>query len=83
MTVTIDTGHRDPELVETDRADRPQARAAALSDKATRCSATAQAAHDKAKTLGEQIPFGQPILIGHHSEGRMRRHAARIRPTSR
>ena len=31
MTVTIDTGHRDPETVETDRADRQQTRADALS----------------------------------------------------
>jgi hypothetical protein len=33
------------------------------------------AAHQKARELGDQIPFGQPILVGHHSENRMRRHA--------
>jgi len=28
--------------------------------------------------LASQIPFGQPILIGHHSEGKHRRHIAKV-----
>lgn len=32
-----------------------------------------------AKALADQIPFGQPILVGHHSERRARRDAERIR----
>ena len=31
-----------------------------------------------AKQLGECTPFGQPILVGHHSEGRHRRDIAKI-----
>ncbi|MGK5033148.1 DUF3560 domain-containing protein [Janthinobacterium sp. MDT1-19] len=35
-------------------------------------------ASNAASALAGQIPFGQPILVGHHSEGRARRDAARI-----
>jgi len=31
-----------------------------------------------AKAIGDMIPFGQPILVGHHSEGRHRRDIKRI-----
>ena len=31
-----------------------------------------------AKEISDGIPFGQPILVGHHSEGRHRRDLARI-----
>ncbi len=31
-----------------------------------------------AKSIGDMIPMGQPILIGHHSEGRHRRDLKRI-----
>lgn len=34
--------------------------------------------YSKAKDMAGMIPFGQPILIGHHSEGRDRRYRARI-----
>ena len=78
MIVAIDGGHRDPAAVEADRADRQHDRAAALTEKADRHTTTALAAHKKARELGDQIPFGQPILVGHHSENRMRRHANRI-----
>ena len=33
---------------------------------------------NRASTMASVIPFGQPILIGHHSEGRDRRYRARI-----
>ena len=32
----------------------------------------------RASTMASVIPFGQPILVGHHSEGRDRRYRARI-----
>ena len=35
-------------------------------------------AYNKAASMASMIPFGQPILIGHHSEGRDRRYRARI-----
>src|SRR3546814_16447475 len=31
--------------------------------------------------MGEAIPFGQPVLIGHHSEGRDRNYRQRIHNT--
>lgn len=33
---------------------------------------------DQAKKMADVIPFGQPILVGHHSEGRDRRYRAKI-----
>ncbi|MGD9724772.1 MAG: DUF3560 domain-containing protein, partial [Pirellulales bacterium] len=33
---------------------------------------------DRAHMLAQQIPLGQPILIGHHSERGHRRHIAKI-----
>ena len=78
VTVTIHTGHRSTAEVEADRAERQQDRADALAAKASRQADAARAAHEHARQLTEHIPFGQPILVGHHSEGRMRRHAKRI-----
>ena len=78
VIVAINAGHRAPEDVEADRAARQHDRAAALAEKADRHTTAALAAHAKARELSEQIPFGQPILVGHHSENRMRRHANRI-----
>ena len=78
VTVTIKTGHRCTAEIEADRAERQQDRADALAAKAEKQAAAAHAAHAHARELADQIPFGQPILIGHHSENRMRRHATRI-----
>jgi len=36
---------------------------------------------NKAKEMASVIPFGQPILVGHHSEGRDRRYRGRINAT--
>ena len=33
---------------------------------------------ERASNMASVIPFGQPILVGHHSEGRDRRYRARI-----
>lgn len=35
-------------------------------------------AHGRVKQLANAIPFGQPILVGHHSEKRARKHAQQI-----
>ena len=45
-----------------DGASCGRARAAALTGNTNRQAAAAQAAHDKARQLGDQILFGQPIL---------------------
>ena len=78
VTVTIQTGHRSTAEIEADRAERQQDRADGLAAKAERQTAAAHNAHQRARELADQVPFGQPILIGHYSEGRMRRHAQRI-----
>ena len=59
--------------------DRRQARADRLHEWAEKRGAKAEAAETTARDLADRIPFGQPILIGHHSEGRARRDADRIR----
>ncbi len=37
-----------------------------------------EAAYASSKAIANMIPFGQPILVGHHSEARHRRDAKRI-----
>ncbi|MCC5468020.1 DUF3560 domain-containing protein [Pelosinus baikalensis] len=46
-----------------------------LADKAQQES---NVAHSTARKIGSFIPFGQPILVGHHSEKRHRRDIAKI-----
>lgn len=63
----------DTSLVDraTQRADRFDT----LSDKRARDAQSARAAVD---AIAENIPFGQPILVGHHSERHARKHAEKI-----
>lgn len=61
-----------------DYEERRQARIARLEDRAARLTAEGNARINGAKRIADGIPFGQPILIGHHSEKRARRDAARI-----
>ena len=46
-----------------------------LADKNSKASVSAQ---ESSSRLAEMIPFGQPILLGHHSEGMHRRHIEKI-----
>lgn len=46
-------------------------------DQAAKCDADAEAAFDSARQATAGIPMGQPILVGHHSEGRHRRDLGR------
>lgn len=46
--------------------------------KAERASAQGDAVYEEFKSLQDMIPMGQPILVGHHSEGRHRRHLEKI-----
>ena len=59
--------------------ERRQARADRLHEWAEKREAKAEAAETAARGLADRIPFGQPILVGHHSEGRARRDSERIR----
>jgi len=61
--------------------DRRYARADKLDGWAEKREAKATAGFEKAHALGDMIPFGQPILVGHHSEGRHRRDIDRINTT--
>lgn len=54
------------------RRERLEARAARLRAEGTRRV-------ERAKEIASFIPFGQPILVGHHSEGRHRADLKRIR----
>jgi hypothetical protein len=58
--------------------DRRLRRAARLRDWAERRQNKAAAAFATAKQTADGIPFGQPILVGHHSERHARRDQDRI-----
>lgn len=58
--------------------DRREARAARLREWADKRSAKSDAAFETAHTIADGIPMGQPILMGHHSQRRHERDAARI-----
>jgi hypothetical protein len=49
-----------------------------LEDAADRLENQSNQLYSQAKDMASIIPFGQPILIGHHSEGRDRRYRGRI-----
>lgn len=49
-----------------------------LTERAARAAREGQAAHDAVDRIARAIPFGQPILVGHHSEGRHRADIKRI-----
>ena len=61
--------------------ERREARAERLRGWAEKREQKSAALHDQADRLASVIPFGQPILVGHHSEGRDRRYRARIGAT--
>lgn len=64
--------------VETERIARAENRAERLDERAEQHSTEAERRTAAAGDLASAIPFGQPILVGHHSEGRHRRDLARI-----
>jgi hypothetical protein len=62
----------------TDYEIKRQARIDRMRELAERNSHQAQMSFDTAHKMADIIPFGQPILVGHHSEGRDRNYRARI-----
>ena len=58
--------------------ERMERRAELRREWAEKRVAKADAAFKAAKAVGDMIPFGQPILVGHHSEKRARADAKRI-----
>ena len=58
--------------------ERKEARIERRQDWAVGRRAKSEAAYNGARQLADAIPFGQPILVGHHSEKRARRDQDRI-----
>ena len=58
--------------------ERRERRAERREEWAAKRRAKQTAAFDGAQNLADQIPLGQPILVGHHSEKRARRDQDRI-----
>lgn len=50
-------------------------------DRASSAASEARTLHDKAHNMAQCIPFGQPILVGHHSESRDRNFRNKIHNT--
>lgn len=63
--------------------ERLQAKRERLEARAARLRAIASSLHTRARSMAAAIPFGQPILIGHHSESRDRNFRGRITRTFR
>ncbi|MFD4320568.1 DUF3560 domain-containing protein [Streptomyces sp. NPDC058548] len=63
---------------EAEREERAEDRAERFGDRAGRAVASADARRARADDISRRFEFGQPILIGHHSEGPARRDAERI-----
>lgn len=66
-------GDEDTSLVE-----RAEAKAERLEDLSDRRAADGDRAEAGVKAIADNIPFGQPILVGHHSEKRARKDAEKI-----
>ncbi|KWZ39562.1 hypothetical protein WS72_19335 [Burkholderia savannae] len=63
---------------DTSLVDRAEERADRFTGYSGSRARDAQAARNAVAAISEHIPFGQPILVGHHSEARARRDAERI-----
>ena len=61
--------------------EKQEARRKRYKKKAEQLKEEAERLHDQAHKMAEVIPFGQPILVGHHSEKRDRRYRERIHNT--
>ena len=73
-------GNPDPEKINAYEA-KQQARRERYRALAEKMQARARAKLDQAHKMADAIPFGQPILVGHHSENRDRRYRGRIHKT--
>jgi len=69
-----EVGDEDTSLVE-----RAEERAERFEGYHENRKADAEAAHEAVKAIADNIPLGQPILVGHHSEKHARRDAEKIK----
>lgn len=58
--------------------ERREARAERLRGWAAKREVKAEAGFERSSQMADAIPFGQPILLGHHSQGRDTRYRERI-----
>ncbi len=86
------TPHREDFLIELagqiedeDKSlvERAEERADRFSDYSDSRAQDADRAHAAVHAIADNIPFGQPILVGHHSERRARRDAEKIHTNMR
>ncbi|WP_073781107.1 DUF3560 domain-containing protein [Streptomyces sp. MJM1172] len=68
---------------EADREQRAESRAERFENRASRATASSDASYQRSKQISERFYMGQPILVGHHSEGRARRDHARMNDAMR
>ncbi|MFJ8628585.1 DUF3560 domain-containing protein [Kitasatospora sp. NPDC093550] len=79
VTLTVDNADRRSFTeAEQDREDRAEARADRFGGYADNAARNSQAARKSAHAISERFEFGQPILVGHHSEPRARRDRDRM-----
>jgi hypothetical protein len=65
------------------RQERAEERAERAEGRAEKAEGEAEARHRAADAIADLIPMGQPILVGHHSEGRHRRDLEKIHSNTR
>lgn len=63
---------------DTSLVDRAESRAERFADYSDKRADDANRAHESVKAISDNIPLGQPILVGHHSEKHARKDAERI-----
>jgi len=63
---------------DTSLVDRAEERSERFSEYSDKRADDAARAHKAVAAIADNIPFGQPILVGHHSERRARKDAQRI-----
>ncbi|MGJ5898334.1 DUF3560 domain-containing protein [Streptomyces niveiscabiei] len=84
VTLTIDNADRRSfGEAEQDREERAESRAERFGGYAANAAGNSEAAWKASHEISERFAFGQPILVGHHSEGRARRDHERMDNTMR
>jgi hypothetical protein len=79
VTVEVDEGEsRSFAEQEAERNDRAEERADRQATYADNAASRSAAAFAGVQRISDGIPFGQPILVGHHSEGRARADIRRM-----
>jgi hypothetical protein len=58
--------------------EKQQRKAERYQELASKAQEESRSQYERSNRISDAIPFGQPILVGHHSEGRHRRDIERI-----